>query len=166
VNDTQIVKVAERVAGKFRGKFPPGVSYAECVQDSALLVMQLKDQHADRAPDVPFEAWLVMRVYGDLMDRYAREWRRESRLKPVSSDVLFAPNVAYSADTAEVQETQTDVQAALDKLPEPYGQIMRLFMSGMTQTDIADEIGISQPRVSQMMKRAKVALRELLQVYE
>jgi RNA polymerase sigma-B factor len=51
----------------------------------------------------------------------------------------------------------------LDSLPEREAEILRLrFYDELTQTEIADRIGISQMHVSRLIRRCLLDLRETL----
>ena len=51
----------------------------------------------------------------------------------------------------------------LDSLPEREAEILRLrFYDELTQTEIADRIGISQMHVSRLIRRCLLDLREAL----
>ena len=60
-------------------------------------------------------------------------------------------------------ESFLTVRPALEKLPERERQIVILrFFGSMTQTQIADRMGISQMHVSRILSRTLIQLREEL----
>lgn len=57
-------------------------------------------------------------------------------------------------------DARMEVDALLEDLPERQQRIVRLrFMEGMTQSEIADVVGISQMHVSRLLRRAIAAMR-------
>ncbi len=67
-------------------------------------------------------------------------------------------------DTYELLESWTSVAPALRELPYRERRILYLrFFRGLTQTQIAEELGISQMHVSRLLTRTLNQLREALQ---
>jgi len=57
------------------------------------------------------------------------------------------------------------VEQAIEQLPERQQRILELrFNDDMTQSEIADEIGISQMHVSRLLNRALASLRESIEI--
>ncbi len=166
VDEKQILTLARRVSGSLRGKYPAGITQADCVQDCVVLIMQLQGQHVShggtRGSSVAFETWLFTRVRGDLLDQYGRVWRESYRIREVCPVDSTHP---YNVAPDEGVEERIDVEAALRALPAEQQQIARLTMAGQTQTQIADSLGMSQAYVSKVLRTAKVALAESLKAY-
>lgn len=93
----------------------------------------------------------------------------ESIVEPVS---LYEPVYSEGGDTIyvldQVASTETDsdwldeitIKQGIENLSEREKQILNLrFMQGMTQTEVANEIGISQAQVSRLEKNAIKTIR-------
>ncbi len=69
---------------------------------------------------------------------------------------------APSDDFANV-ESRLDLQEALEKLHPEESKVLRLvFVTGLSQRAIADELGVSQMSISRIQKRALDKLRKLI----
>lgn len=169
--DDYVVKIANRVVAMLRGRWPNGLTRQDALGDATVLILTLAPQYEERMSrssrprsEWPsFEAWLVKRTWGDLCDQYARKWRRaasspECELTP-SAHGLAVP------DPADTVALSADVQDAIDKLPETEGYAVRCLMYGMTQAEIGDAMGYSQPYASALLQRAKAKLAVLLADY-
>ncbi len=67
------------------------------------------------------------------------------------------------AEELDVTEEWADLAPHLAGLPERERTILGLrFFRGLTQTEIAEEIGLSQMHVSRLLSRALQALRKAL----
>ncbi|HVM11958.1 MAG TPA: sigma-70 family RNA polymerase sigma factor, partial [Actinomycetota bacterium] len=72
-----------------------------------------------------------------------------------------AQKLGSEDETLELLEGWTSVAPALKALPERERRIVYLrFFRGMTQTQIADELGISQMHVSRLLARTLRTLRD------
>ena len=65
-----------------------------------------------------------------------------------------------------VEETTTIAAAARELTPRERRVLALRFAGDMTQTQIAQEIGVSQMQVSRILRRALTQLRELTEVDE
>ena len=66
------------------------------------------------------------------------------------------------ADGFELVELNATLQSALRSVPERQRRILHLrFAAGMTQSEIAAEIGVSQMQVSRLLRRSLDQLRDL-----
>ena len=67
----------------------------------------------------------------------------------------------------DLAEHRVVLERLLDELPERERTIVRLrFFEDMTQTEIAEQVGISQMHVSRLLARTLVQLRERLQTLD
>jgi RNA polymerase sigma-B factor len=67
----------------------------------------------------------------------------------------------------DLAEHRVVLERLLEELPERERMIIRLrFFEDMTQTEIADEVGISQMHVSRLLSRTLMQLRERLQTLD
>ncbi len=85
--------------------------------------------------------------------------------RPVSIDTEAAVTQPSSSDDAEQRRVEAQVLAPqlLATLPDEQRRVVELrFLHSMTQSEIADEIGVSQMQVSRLLRRALDRLRETL----
>ena len=67
----------------------------------------------------------------------------------------------------DLAEHRVLLERLLEELPERERTIVRLrFFEDMTQTEIAEEVGISQMHVSRLLARTLVQLRDRLQTLD
>jgi RNA polymerase sigma-B factor len=88
---------------------------------------------------------------------------------PIDSDDAGSTSFADQLGTDDDQLLNLEYRAALApemaKLPERERRILYLrFFKGMTQSEIADKLGISQMHVSRLLNRTLMRLREALEV--
>ncbi len=89
--------------------------------------------------------------------------------RPLSTDVEVPPTgrplVNRTDDLAEAAEERLLVRAVLDELPAREREIVQLrFFEELTQSEIADRIGVSQVHVSRLLRRALDAMQGHLSV--
>jgi RNA polymerase sigma-B factor len=88
---------------------------------------------------------------------------------PIDSDDAGSTSFADQLGTEDDQLLNLEYRAALApemaKLPERERRILYLrFFKGMTQSEIADKLGISQMHVSRLLNRTLMRLREALEI--
>lgn len=82
---------------------------------------------------------------------------------PVGDEVTLADTLASGDKDLEVAEGWADLSPHIDRLPERERTILVLrFFRGLTQTEIAEVVGVSQMHVSRLLGRALTALRRAL----
>jgi RNA polymerase sigma-B factor len=83
---------------------------------------------------------------------------------PATEDALTVADTLGSEDEAMVAvEYRESLKPLMDKLPEREKRLLLLrFFRNMTQSQIADELGISQMHVSRLLARTLATLREQL----
>jgi RNA polymerase sigma-B factor len=80
-----------------------------------------------------------------------------------SDSSSFADQVGTEDEHLENLEYRASLAPEMAKLPERERRILYLrFFKGMTQSEIADRLGISQMHVSRLLNRTLVSLREAL----
>jgi RNA polymerase sigma factor (sigma-70 family) len=104
--------------------------------------------------------WLLTLVHRRAVDLVRREDRR--RGDPLDS---VAPPATESIDeTASAREQRRAVQAALARLPAEQRQALELaYYGGLTQTELAERLGVPLGTVKSRMFAALGRLRELLE---
>lgn len=172
LSDAYVVSIATRVVNKLRGRWPADLSRSDAVGDATLLVLTLAPTYDERmrATGRPrsewpnFESWLVKRVWGDLMDKYGRAWRKDAA-NPTCQLYDREPS-ELGVDGAENRTSLTaDVEAALAQLSDNEAYAIRCLMYGMTQSEIGEAMDFTQPYVSSILKGARAKLATLLADY-
>ncbi len=88
---------------------------------------------------------------------------------PIDSDdagsTSFADQLGGEDDQLRNLEYRASLAPEMAKLPERERRILYLrFFKGLTQSEIADKLGISQMHVSRLLNRTLIRLREVLEV--
>lgn len=96
----------------------------------------------------------------------AARLRRESPLPPESWSAVesFVSDDGSALDEIlETRELQQVVSAAMDRLPGPYGMLLRLrYMKDLSYREIADTTGMSANLVKQRLRQGREILRSRL----
>lgn len=80
------------------------------------------------------------------------------------SSISFVEQLGQEDDQLENLEYRASLAPEMEKLPERERTILYLrFFKGMTQSEIADRLGISQMHVSRLLSRTLAGLREALE---
>jgi len=78
--------------------------------------------------------------------------------------ITYGDSVGEDDERYELIELDATVVAVLDQIPAREQQILRMrFLDGLTQTQIASRVGVSQMQVSRLLRRSLEQLRELTQ---
>lgn len=149
------MQLARNVVARLRGRYPPGVTREDALQEAYGLILWHRPIYERVKPDVPWESWVVMRVSGVMRDYYARMYCRLTKEKSLSD--------TSSTDTSS--DIRIDMLAALARLTERERRAVLMWRDGYTQHEIADAIGMTQGRVSQLISSACQKLRVLLSSY-
>ncbi|HEX3510000.1 MAG TPA: SigB/SigF/SigG family RNA polymerase sigma factor [Solirubrobacteraceae bacterium] len=84
--------------------------------------------------------------------------------RPSAEDeaITYGDSVGETDARYELVELDATVVAVLDQIPQRERQILRMrFIEGLTQTQIAAEVGVSQMQVSRLLRRSLDQLRAL-----
>ncbi len=82
---------------------------------------------------------------------------------PLGDEVTLGETLADSGGDIEIAEEWADLAPHIARLPDRERTILALrFFRGLTQTEIADEVGLSQMHVSRLLGRALGTLRTAL----
>jgi RNA polymerase sigma-B factor len=82
-----------------------------------------------------------------------------------TDDDNYDPMESIGTEDEEFERTEqrASLEPALDQLPEREREILRMrFEEGLTQTQIADKIGISQMHVSRLIRKSLARMRDHL----
>jgi RNA polymerase sigma-B factor len=81
--------------------------------------------------------------------------------------ITYGDSVGKDDDRYELVELDATVVAVLDQIPPRERRILRMrFIDGLTQTQIAANVGVSQMQVSRLLRRSLDQLRALTQTAE
>lgn len=98
----------------------------------------------------------------------AQAYNTASLDAPIDTDdggsTSFADQLGEDDDQLENLEYRASLAPEMEKLPERERRILYYrFFKGMTQSEIADRLGISQMHVSRLLNRTLIRLREALE---
>lgn len=126
----------------------------ELISEGLCALLEAYDRF-DRTRGVGFAAYASFRVRGAMLDLLRREMRHADRVVELEH-----------ALSAAVEPEETDyrlelVRAALDRLDQRDRRIIEaILLEGLTQREVAAELGVSPPRINQLYHRALKRLRE------
>jgi DNA-directed RNA polymerase specialized sigma24 family protein len=116
----------------------------------------------DAAQGVPLGGFIFVRVQSRTLTRYRQEWRYALRTSPADDEFLNSIGKADGADSP-AGPVFDSLDLALNQLAEGERWILeQLFWQHRTETNIAQELCISQPAVNKRKKLAFHHLRALL----
>jgi RNA polymerase sigma factor (sigma-70 family) len=174
----QLDLIARKAVARLRKRLPPGVTRQDAYQEACAEALRWAD--VDPPPGVPREAFLVMKAWGTLADRYAREFQKQSlhrgdgpglftnrdNLDETGEDpVPLNPVRPEARPHPDVADIQVDVRAAVAMLPEPHRSLMLLLLEGLDHAAIAARVGMSRSWVSRRLAQARTKLSALLEDY-
>ncbi|MEZ8216596.1 RNA polymerase sigma factor, sigma-70 family [Candidatus Fervidibacteria bacterium JGI MDM2 SSWTFF-3-K9] len=119
----------------------------------------------------PRKSFVKGRIKAALLQRYREEWRFASRSHPC---VQSSDDNVGEADEMPVEEIadvsaemvfwwRVEVRDLLARLgPKEHYLLERLFIDGLTEQEVANELGISQPTVSRWKQEAIEKLKSML----
>lgn len=175
----RVMRLARFIAGK-RGnrKWSPKEygqeQYEEdvsaCVFAVYSRIKQYTSGQANINPKYSFYHWLLFHVRTDLRDVRRKESRSLGNRQIVSLNELSDNLVVKEGrrgmeeNGAEPSDTRMDVETAMNSLTARQRQVaVKYFLEHMTQVEIAEELGISQPAVQQLLRKAREKLVEVLE---
>lgn len=166
--------LAAKAVTRLAGRLPPGVTPEDARQEAACEILRWEDRVP---PGVAEDAFYVMKAWGTLKDLYARQWRDYYALNPgaipphrkrredgeehVPTNPMPRPEPSQPSD----QDVVMDVREAIGHLGGRKARIMTMVLEGHTHEQIGEVIGLSQPRVSRIVKEAQAELATLLESY-
>lgn len=171
--------LVHHVVRRFLGRVHPNVLRDDLVAAGlAGLLDALRknaaDEHGLRGPG--FEWYARVRIRGAILDelreqdwitRRARQQLRADDVRPtlLAFDDLpdGEPATRYASESPDGALTRRDLERAVAALPERERRIVSLhYFQGVQLKHIAVELGVSEPRISQLHSRAIARLRETL----
>lgn len=175
----QLDLIARKAVARLRKRLPPGVTRQDAYQEACAEALRWAD--VEPPPGVPREAFLVMKAWGTLTDRYAREFQKQSlhrgdgpglftnrdNMDETGEDTVPLNPVRPEARPHQaLADIQVDVRFAVDLLPEPHRSLMLLSLDGLDHAAIATRVGMSRSWVSRRLAHSRKKLSKLLEEYK
>ena len=139
--------------------------WSEEIRSEATVAGLQAYQEFDESRGVPQEAFLRQRVMQRTLALYRREWTYAVRR--VMAEKLDRHADMGRSDLAKYVANLRILQQSLELLPEPdLCLIEGIFWGERSETDIAEELGISQQAVSKRKRRILKTLRSSIGAFE
>lgn len=107
-----------------------------------------------------FRSWLFTIARNLVVD----QWRRRRHVRPLNHELLDAESDSPGPEEIVVHRLQMErLIQALDSLPVRYRDIVHLRLAGLTTTEIASTLGVSESAVKSAQTRAYRRLRDILE---
>jgi RNA polymerase sigma-70 factor (ECF subfamily) len=154
-----------RVAAIFEGHFQRLFRYMNRLSgdpDLASDVVQeafVKLYQRGSLPDEP-EAWLISVAMNLFRNERGKRSRRLRLLTPERGERTLGDSPSSPDEAAMSGESQRDVRAALERLPERDQQILLLHGEGYRYREIAVALRMNEASVGTLLARARRAFRE------
>lgn len=159
----RVIRLARYIAGKRFTEDNPE-QYDEDVAECVALIYDRIDKYNKNLVKInenyPFYYWLLFDVRTALRD--LRNRGKDLFVQFSTLESSGKPDFDQD-DPLPQQQLQIDVREALDNLTVQQKQVVLLYyMEQKTQPEIAYELGVTQPAVSQILERAKARLEYFL----
>ncbi len=172
---TRHMPLVHKTVGRFLKKLPPNVLRDDLVAAGTIgLIDSLRKNKGDVGP--AFEWYARIRIRGAIVDELrTQDWltRRARFHASASAESARAAVVGFddipggigmlpheseeptALDRMETELDKADLARAIDRLPERERMIIRShYLEGVQFKSIAQKLGVSEPRVSQLHARA------------
>lgn len=182
----QFTPVVQKIVGGFQRKLPRNVLREDLLAAGMIGLWDAIQRHGADADD-GFEWYVRVRVRGAILDELrAQDWLPRRLRATVSaasegSEGSIPPSVVRLDDVSEFEQgrclslpasgetelcerdDQRELEDAIDQLPERERHIVREhYFKGVRFKDLSAELGVSEPRISQLHTRAMQRLRDLM----
>ncbi len=138
-------------------RVPPGIEADDVVQEVFVRVVRhlpsLRD--SDR-----LEAWLYQIARNALRDAMRVRQRRDLRSEALETDVPAQPDM--ESERAAEAELAPCLRPMITRLAEPYRTAIELTSQGLTQTEVANRVGVSISGMKSRVQRAREQLKQML----
>lgn len=135
------------------------------LQEMQLVVARTRDTlttSLGRSPNVQELADAIGASFEDVLHTIQSQDARRTRSlsEPVGEDMTLADAVGEGDPDLDRAEIRVLLDEALDVLSERDREVLRLrFVEDLTQTEIADRIGVSQMQISRLIRQSLARLR-------
>lgn len=107
-----------------------------------------------------FRSWLFTIARNVVVD----QWRRRRHVRPLNHELANAESDSPGPEEIVVHRQQMEgLVQALDSLPSRYQDIIHLRLAGLTTTEIASTLGVTESAVKSVQTRAYRRLRNILE---
>jgi RNA polymerase sigma factor for flagellar operon FliA len=183
---TQFTPVVQKIVGGFQRKLPRNVLREDLLAAGMIGLWDAIQRHGADADD-GFEWYVRVRVRGAILDELrAQDWLPRRLRATVAagnegSGGSIPPSVVRLDDVSEFEQgrclslpasgetelcerdDQRELEGAIDQLPERERHIVREhYFKGVRFKDLSAELGVSEPRISQLHTRAMQRLRDMM----
>jgi RNA polymerase sigma factor (sigma-70 family) len=111
----------------------------------------------DATRGVPLNAFVRQRILTSVLTRYRREWAYAIHC---GTDVETRGTAGQAGDPLLAAEAKNALEDAVATLPKPERSLITsLFYDGVTENQVADSLGISQPAVNKRKRKILDKLR-------
>jgi len=120
---------------------------------------------------VPLEHFVKAKIKTALLQRYRSEWKFASRCCHCAQTESENDDEAIEMTVEEIADLsfeakfwwRVEVRNLLARLePKEHYLLERLFIDGVTEQEVAEELGISQPTVNRWKRKVLQKLRDML----
>lgn len=178
--------VVQKIVGGFQRKLPRNVLREDLLAAGMIGLWDAIQRHGAEADD-GFEWYVRVRVRGAILDELrAQDWLPRRLRATVANQADNAggsmpPSVVRIDDVSELEQgrclslppsgeaelcdrdDQRELEGAIEQLPERERHIVREhYFKGVRFKDLSVELGVSEPRISQLHTRAMQRLRGLM----
>ncbi len=149
---------AKRMKGVCRRYIRDEEAINDVLHDAFVIIFTSFDKLRD---DKKAEAWM-MSITRNVASKYKEHLMTQPFVSLKEAELLPMPE-----EKAEVRGVPLeDVLRLIERLPEGYGQVLRLSMfDGLSHKEIADMLGIEPHSSSSQLSRAKKMLRKMMRQY-
>ena len=138
-------------------------AYSICLLAAYARIAQYNAGDVEISPKLSFYHWLLFAVRTDLRDELRRQRRslKDRQIVPLHSGMADP----LGDDETAQSDLRMDLESAIANLSPKQARVVRMYYyDGMTQVEIAEELGVSQPAVQKLLAAAKENLGTLLEI--
>ncbi len=161
LTDERLLNLARKVVySKFPKNLPNGLTHEDAVGEAFILAKAAKTRYDKESPPVDETLWVWVRTVNDLRDKFEVLRKQARGFQAKLPTMRVSPE---TADPFQVVARNEDLKAALQRLTADQRDVVEaVYLRGETQESVAKRRGVSQPAVSNMIRRAFVILRNTL----
>lgn len=177
---TAYAPVVRQIVGGFQRKLPRNVLRDDLIAAGTAGLWDAIRRHGDK-PDEGFDWYVRVRIRGAILDELrAQDWLPR-RMRAVEVSEQGAPAVVRFDDVSDWEQSKSLAVAsssedlierkivsaslvrAVEQLPERERHIVAShYFEGRKFKDLGAELGVSEPRISQLHARAMARLRDIM----
>jgi RNA polymerase sigma factor (sigma-70 family) len=152
--------LAWKIAGGYMRKLPPAIQRDDIFAAADMGLWQGLLRLGEEPNDPSQQYYLMSRIRGAVGDELRRQdWSpRRSRLKTEAPQIVYGDGVVetFVADTVESDFLELDnILDAIEQLGDRDRWVLGQHVNGAKQCEIAAELALSEPRISQLLARIR-----------